>query len=321
MASQSKQLDPLTCLIKQEVCSSSSNDIETDMEHCELFAYNIEPKLEDSEENSSSKLVAIKEELELGQVKEEEVDESKEPIVLRPFECLLCVKRFTLRSSLRKHLYIHSGVKPFQCDICYRTFNRRSNLTKHTRTHTGEKLYECEVCGRRFSETGTLKRHHSTHHIHHTVALERRSEKPFACDTCGVRFAHDRNRKTHARVHDSVASARYLCAACGRAFSQRAHLQSHVAAVHTGERRHQCAVCGRAFTDAAQLTKHRRTHAEGGGREWRCAQPGCAAAFQQRWALHRHAMVHTGERPYQCALCARRFADSSKLNRHECKVL
>lgn len=285
------------------------------MEHCELLEYNIEPKLEDSGENSSKlfePIIVIKEEL--GEVKEEEVDEGKEPIGVRPFECLLCVKRFTLRNSLRKHLYIHSGVKPFQCDICYRTFNRRSNLTKHTRTHTGEKLYKCEVCGRKFSETGTLKRHHSTHH-HLNI------EKPFACDTCGVRFAHERNRKTHARVHDSVESARYLCAACGRAFSQRAHLVSHVAAMHTGERRHQCAVCGRAFTDTGQLSKHRRTHSEGGGREWRCAQPGCAAAFPQRWALHRHAMVHTGERPYQCTLCARRFAESSKLNRHECKVL
>lgn len=43
----------------------------------------------------------------------------------------------------------------------------------------------------------------------------------------------------------------------------------------------------------------------------------CFRSFTEQWALRKHERLHTGEKPYQCDVCKRYFADSSNLTKHK----
>ncbi|XP_063865758.1 longitudinals lacking protein-like isoform X23 [Scylla paramamosain] len=49
--------------------------------------------------------------------------------------CEACGRNFTCRSSLRRHLWIHTGAKPHTCYHCSFSCNRRSNLERHVKRH------------------------------------------------------------------------------------------------------------------------------------------------------------------------------------------
>ncbi|CDS06635.1 hypothetical protein LRAMOSA09163 [Lichtheimia ramosa] len=53
------------------------------------------------------------------------------------YKCPYCQKGFSRPSSLRIHIYSHTGEKPFDCPEpgCGRRFNVQSNLRRHLRIH------------------------------------------------------------------------------------------------------------------------------------------------------------------------------------------
>ena len=84
--------------------------------------------------------------------------------------CEFCGKIFTLRSTLKRHMRVHTGEPPYvppvkehHCEFCGRIFTLRSTLKRHIRVHTGEKPYTCEHCGRAFSLKFNLTAHYMVH--------------------------------------------------------------------------------------------------------------------------------------------------------------
>lgn len=61
--------------------------------------------------------------------------------------CPVCGKKFT-SSKLRQHMRCHTKEKPYECNICLQRFSVGGNLKRHVMTHTGERPHICEICGK-----------------------------------------------------------------------------------------------------------------------------------------------------------------------------
>ena len=116
----------------------------------------------------------------------------KRPLGEKPFQCLICGKKFTERSSLKVHGRFHSDNNPFDCRHCGKKCSTPHQLGIHERIHTGEKPYSCATCGKAFNQLNHLQDHERLH----------TGEKPFVCRFCGKGFAQKTNMIGHEKIHN-----------------------------------------------------------------------------------------------------------------------
>lgn len=76
-------------------------------------------------------------------------------------------------------------------------------------------------------------------------------------------------------------------------------------------RLYSCSKCPMRFFLEAELAKHMSSHRN---RKYVCGL--CGKAFVCRSQLEIHQNVHTGEKPFKCALCNSSFSHPSNLRRH-----
>ncbi|XP_050435134.1 zinc finger protein 83-like isoform X6 [Adelges cooleyi] len=216
------------------------------------------------------------------------------------FNCGICLKTFSLKSSLRRHWRVHTGEKPFKCDICEKTFGRQHHLKIHKRTHTVEKPFKCDVCQKAFCDQSYIKIHKRIH----------TGEKPFKCNICEKKFGQISHLKTHERIH--TAEKPFKCDVCEKTFSHQSALKRH-ARIHTGEKPFKCDVCEKTFSLQQSLKKHERIHT--GEKPYKCVV--CEKTFSQQTHLKNHARIHTDEKPFKCDVCEKCFNIQSNLKVHE----
>ena len=64
--------------------------------------------------------------------------------------CKVCFQKFSTKGDLKRHMFIHSGLKAYDCTICdKKNFLTLSTLTNHMRYHC-DKPYQCTVCSKKF---------------------------------------------------------------------------------------------------------------------------------------------------------------------------
>ncbi|KAK3915506.1 Protein glass [Frankliniella fusca] len=81
-----------------------------------------------------------------------------------PFQCTLCGKVLSNRTSLNVHVRSHTGERPYRCTVCPAAFTDLSNWRRHRVVHTKAKRYQCQACPSRFSQSGNLRMHVRKHH-------------------------------------------------------------------------------------------------------------------------------------------------------------
>uniref|UniRef100_A0A914MU75 C2H2-type domain-containing protein n=2 Tax=Meloidogyne incognita group TaxID=654580 RepID=A0A914MU75_MELIC len=83
----------------------------------------------------------------------------------KPFFCSWknCQKRFANKFLLKKHHFIHTGLKPHICQFCKKPFNRKDNLLRHKKTHLQNGMSSSE---------GIKRRHNMLRGITEQMAIE-----------------------------------------------------------------------------------------------------------------------------------------------------
>ncbi|XP_056640384.1 zinc finger protein OZF-like isoform X2 [Diorhabda sublineata] len=222
-----------------------------------------------------------------------------ENINKKPFKCDVCLKTFSQKFPLNRHMLSHTEEKPFKCDVCFKTFSEKHKLKTHFLSHTKEKPFKCDICLKTFSQKFSLNRH----------LLSHTGEKPFKCDICLKTFSEKHKLKIHFLSHTKEKP--FKCDVCLKTFSQKFSLNRHLLS-HTEEKPFKCEVCFKTFSEKHKLKIHFLSHTK--EKPFKCDV--CSKTFPQKFSLNRHLLSHTEEKPFKCDICSKTFSEKHKLKIH-----
>ncbi|XP_017558967.1 zinc finger and BTB domain-containing protein 41 [Pygocentrus nattereri] len=256
------------------------------------------------------------------QVKSHVYPEGLAPVIIqssskKTLKCPKCDKTFDRIGKYESHTRVHTGEKPFQCDICLQRYSTKSNLTVHKKKHAGDapvqrKEHKCPFCSKLHASKKTLSKHVKRFHperIQEFLSMRKRKSEGWKCDICHKSFTRRPHLEEHMILHSQDRP--FKCAYCDDYFKSRFARLKHQEKYHLGP--FPCDICGRQFNDTGNRKRHIEcTH--GGKRKWTCYL--CGKSVRERTTLREHLRIHSGEKPHLCSICGQSFRHGSSYRLH-----
>ncbi|XP_017074854.2 testis-specific zinc finger protein topi [Drosophila eugracilis] len=257
-------------------------------------------------------------------------------------QCEFCEYIFADIAELLVHSASHVAERRFECNACDIQMNTAKEASIHFQTDcifmreairslnvTLSRHFVCNVCELKFANTDLLQEHRYTSY-HYFPRLSENGEKLLLpCEFCEVNFefaheilAHNEekhlNKKKREKETRNTGCGRlrqYLCDICGKSYTQSSHLWQHLR-FHQGVKPFVCQEenCDRKFTIRPDLNDHiRKCHT--GERPYLCLV--CGKRFLTGSVFYQHRLIHRGERRYECEECGKRFYRADALKNHQ----
>ncbi|XP_018336391.1 gastrula zinc finger protein xFG20-1-like isoform X1 [Agrilus planipennis] len=230
---------------------------------------------------------------------------------LKPYHCDECDAKFSSSTHLARHKLYHAGNRTHMCSYCGKGFITKKDMITHEKLHSNTRDIQCELCSKSFN----TKTHLRTHKL---VVHTDPSQWNHICPYCGKRFPMKSNYDQHVRRH--TGEKPFGCHLCDKRFSDKFVLQQHFN-THSNIRAFKCTHCEKEYKNNRVLEIHlKKVHGIGNAKipvrvkKFFCEH--CPKAFAAKDKLQRHMYSHTGERPFSCNICDKKFTDKWYVKQH-----
>ena len=256
------------------------------------------------------------ENMDVSQLKPKYKKKKKDSSLIESRDCPQCgitMKVTWLRTHMATHLYTTLNV-----------------MEKIEVSEDGTKT-ECMDCGKEFKQTKNAKEHVVVTHFTEVLnkALEGCSEvdgliegKPSSQRTQKTRELFN-SLNVSEQIKKSADGKSGTCLICGKEFAKARYIKDHIIKIHYGIDKyegdetqkpiHVCEECGAEFPDSSRLKKHAMTHT--GLKPYPC--PECGKCFTAPGSVKQHLLiVHEGIKDFSCDQCGEKFARKPSLKAH-----
>jgi uncharacterized Zn-finger protein len=235
-------------------------------------------------------------------------------------KCTVCEMTFTRKLSLKQHMRIHTGEKPFACKICEERFVSNSHMhfhikTKHKNTqniieHTNikpkkerrnnytDETLSCGICNDSFTDLGDCLNHEQTHIKSYSKRMS--SKYKIKLDIKD----NDTDIKTEGKTKNENIE------------DQDIKMNSNEIDASEIIKKEEFEIKNIVETKCSLILKTRRKRNSKTNNE--CSV--CGLTFSRKFSLKQHMRIHTGEKPFPCDICDKRFVSNSHMSIHKRKT-
>ncbi|CAG7823248.1 unnamed protein product [Allacma fusca] len=243
----------------------------------------------------------------------EEHESQHPPKVNRLRVCEVCGKCLATSYGLKQHMLLHGTEMPYQCHECGKFFTARSSLKLHSFMHSKSKQFSCKFCDHKYKYPTMGYIHVLCSHTGPDGFLEKdklNREKNFYCEVCAIGFVKEESLRQHQIYHQKTKSIKCKKTDCGEMFFTIYDRGYHMRTVHE---RKACEFCGKEFNFKAELDQHRRYN-HTGETPYSCTL--CDKKYKSKPDLNYHMATHTGEYKFQCEYCEKKFISKANMHAH-----
>ncbi|XP_053692387.1 zinc finger protein 260-like [Sabethes cyaneus] len=245
-------------------------------------------------------------------------------IEMMSFRCCICATIFHNEEQHREHVFLSHNITfsetlsdidcTYVCCICKHVFATLDELRNHQGKNFIE-LFQCSICNDIFDTVEGVSKH---------------LEKPHSATPAKVLNAFPKSfgKQSNGTLKDRKTSERYCCVThCHDCFPSEEELIFHAQQKHalklkynkeksSSSKPYLCQVCFRTFGTLKNLKVHQFVRANNKqNRHFACAQCTFRAASRNLLAIHVRSK-HSGERPFECSYCKKRFLSELHLKNH-----
>ncbi|XP_064809594.1 zinc finger protein 770-like [Oncorhynchus masou masou] len=226
----------------------------------------------------------------------DKLEKSSLPVKVEPnasgtsqFECSICSKTFSSSIRHRQHYMMHKEVRPFQCRVCGRTFRLSIHLKRHQVSHKNQDEYQ---------NTSQVDDPRGAVSVSKTEHAYQNSDKGMTSPESNESKALELNiivKPEHWKLNVKDDKDFPVSTLPEPESTAKSHLKTPV----FGQTSSQCKI--------SQKAKNQQLNHQ-------CLA--CLKCFPSPSKLQRHMLTHTGQRPFGCHTCGKRFRQPTHLRIH-----
>ncbi|XP_023945553.1 zinc finger protein 62 homolog [Bicyclus anynana] len=194
------------------------------------------------------------------------------------------------------------------CDYCSRVFTRKYNLQTHIENcHLDMSCY-CNICDQGLGSPTGLMLHLSRGH--------NSTGQPFPeCDVCGRVFSRRQNIISHMKTVHLLTNSAIPCEICSKILTTERNMKRHMSLMHNPDIQYfSCHECQKVFKRKDALSSHIQAN-HGASDSIKCAL--CDRSYRNHKNLRRHMeMSHGDKEEFKCEICPKTYTSNQSLRRH-----